>query len=116
MKKITGKQSRRSFLQNTGRAAMLITTAGYTDLEKLAAADQTHAEALVDQSPADGPWYKTVTRWGQVNITEKDPPQYDIPGGGNIGSVPIQKASLSMPVVLSPIIQQKYPCIQKPRI
>lgn len=24
------------------------------------------------------PWYKTVTRWGQINITEKDPPQYDI--------------------------------------
>ena len=28
----------------------------------------------VDQSP----WYRTVTRWGQVNITEKDPPEYDI--------------------------------------
>jgi hypothetical protein len=24
------------------------------------------------------PWYRTVTRWGQVNITEKDPQQYDI--------------------------------------
>lgn len=24
------------------------------------------------------PWFKTVTRWGQINITEKDPPQYDI--------------------------------------
>src|SRR4051812_38666020 len=24
------------------------------------------------------PWYHTVTRWGQVNITEKDPQQYDI--------------------------------------
>lgn len=24
------------------------------------------------------PWYRRVTRWGQVNITEKDPQQYDI--------------------------------------
>jgi hypothetical protein len=24
------------------------------------------------------PWYRTITRWGQVNITEKDPQQYDI--------------------------------------
>jgi hypothetical protein len=29
-------------------------------------------------TPADAPWYRTVTRWGQVNITEKDPQQYDI--------------------------------------
>lgn len=25
------------------------------------------------------PWYSKITRWGQINITEKDPPQYDIP-------------------------------------
>jgi len=25
------------------------------------------------------PWYQKITRWGQINITEKDPPQYDIP-------------------------------------
>lgn len=24
------------------------------------------------------PWYRKLTRWGQVNITEKDPAQYDI--------------------------------------
>ena len=24
------------------------------------------------------PWYRTVTRWGQVNITERDPERYDI--------------------------------------
>ncbi|MBE7170279.1 MAG: beta-galactosidase [Williamsia sp.] len=27
----------------------------------------------------DIPWYQRVTRWGQINITEKDPAQYDIP-------------------------------------
>ena len=26
----------------------------------------------------DEPWFRRVTRWGQVNITEKDPQQYDI--------------------------------------
>ncbi|MDR3713178.1 MAG: Tat pathway signal protein [Puia sp.] len=27
---------------------------------------------------SNNPWYRGVTRWGQVNITEKDPAQYDI--------------------------------------
>lgn len=27
---------------------------------------------------APAPWYSTITRWGQINITEKDPQQYDI--------------------------------------
>ncbi len=29
-------------------------------------------------APAE-PWYKRTTRWGQTNITEKDPVRYDIP-------------------------------------
>jgi hypothetical protein len=28
--------------------------------------------------PGEAPWYKRVTRWGQTNITERDPPNYDI--------------------------------------
>jgi Hypothetical glycosyl hydrolase 6/Beta-galactosidase trimerisation domain len=73
------KQSRRSFLQNTARAAMLLTTADLSALQKknMAIDVQKTTESVND--PANGPWYKTVTRWGQVNITEKDPPQYDIP-------------------------------------
>jgi Hypothetical glycosyl hydrolase 6 len=27
----------------------------------------------------DTPWYRRVLRWGQTNITEADPPRYDIP-------------------------------------
>jgi hypothetical protein len=27
---------------------------------------------------AADPWYRRVTRWGQINITERDPEQYDI--------------------------------------
>jgi Hypothetical glycosyl hydrolase 6 len=73
------QQSRRSFLQNTARAAMLLTTADLSALNKKETEpDSQHIELPVN-IPAGGPWYKTVTRWGQVNITEKDPPQYDIP-------------------------------------
>jgi hypothetical protein len=31
-------------------------------------------------APADPtPWYRRALRWGQTNITERDPPRYDIP-------------------------------------
>jgi hypothetical protein len=31
------------------------------------------------QTGAAGPWYRRTHRWGQTNITEKDPVRYDIP-------------------------------------
>jgi hypothetical protein len=34
--------------------------------------------ALASQTGASAPWYKKVCRWGQTNITEKDPVRYDI--------------------------------------
>ena len=34
------------------------------------------AKAQSDQAKA--PWYKRCHRWGQTNITEKDPVRYDI--------------------------------------
>ena len=34
--------------------------------------------ALAGQPGAAAPWYKRVCRWGQTNITEKDPVRYDI--------------------------------------
>ena len=37
------------------------------------------AEAQVEAQTQTGPWYRRVTRWGQTNITEKDPVRYDIP-------------------------------------
>ena len=36
------------------------------------------AAAALGAAPAE-PWYRRVTRWGQTNITEKDPIRYDIP-------------------------------------
>ena len=35
--------------------------------------------ALAAQSGAAVPWYRRVYRWGQTNITERDPTRYDIP-------------------------------------
>src|SRR5579871_2551783 len=39
----------------------------------------TVALASRAQNNADAPWYRRCTRWGQTNITEKDPIRYDIP-------------------------------------
>jgi len=49
----------------------------------VAAAAVSGVECLASSSGADGktrrlPWYRRVTRWGQTNITEIDPVQYDI--------------------------------------
>ncbi len=33
---------------------------------------------MYDKSESELPWYKRITRWGQTNITEKDPAHYDI--------------------------------------
>ncbi|HEY1213379.1 MAG TPA: beta-galactosidase, partial [Bryobacteraceae bacterium] len=58
--------TRREFIKKTSTAAWLLSTSGLPALASIA-------------PPAAAPWYRRVTRWGQVNITEKDPPQYDIP-------------------------------------
>ena len=36
------------------------------------------AAALSAQADTPVPWYRRVTRWGQTNITERDPVRYDI--------------------------------------
>jgi hypothetical protein len=38
----------------------------------------TAGSALAGQPGASAPWYKRTCRWGQTNITEKDPVRYDI--------------------------------------
>src|SRR6185437_10569813 len=35
--------------------------------------------AVSGQADSTTPWYRTVLRWGQTNITERDPVRYDIP-------------------------------------
>src|SRR3954447_17777604 len=62
---------RRSFLKQTAITAAMLAT---TDFAALAIND-----FKIDGKLGGGvPWYRKVTRWGQINITEKDPGQYDI--------------------------------------
>jgi hypothetical protein len=63
------ENSRRSFLKKTTLATVALST------NDLLLVDSVRSESI-GSGPL--PWYKSVTRWGQVNITEKDPAQYDI--------------------------------------
>ncbi|NMC38225.1 MAG: Tat pathway signal protein [Bacteroidales bacterium] len=69
-KKENNKESRRTFLKKA-----CAVTAG------IAGADVINRDfsPLSVQDPAEKlPWYRRITRWGQTNITETDPPEYDI--------------------------------------
>ncbi|MEP6948541.1 MAG: beta-galactosidase [Ginsengibacter sp.] len=67
---VNGGGSRRNFLRQTAVATALIAT-----IDPLSFA----AKGLIDKKTgAKDPWFSKVLRWGQVNITEKDPPSYDI--------------------------------------
>ena len=63
--------SRRTFIKNAAAATVTIAS---TDLISLAVQGSSRA-----MEPLEGiPWYRSVTRWGQTNISEKDPAHYDI--------------------------------------
>jgi hypothetical protein len=64
--------SRRSFLKKATAASVVF--AGSNLLTAVAAG----TSASDSEIQAATPWYKRVTRWGQTNITEKDPITYDI--------------------------------------
>ncbi|MCX6238949.1 MAG: beta-galactosidase, partial [Bacteroidia bacterium] len=63
--------SRRSFLKNAAIATFTIANA---DSITFAQNNSTDKSSLAGEIP----WYRRVTRWGQTNITEKDPAHYDI--------------------------------------
>ncbi len=62
---------RRAFLKKAAAATAVL--AG-TDLLTLGAGQLVSAKGTAVELP----WYRRVTRWGQTNITEKDPGHYDI--------------------------------------
>lgn len=65
------RESRRDFLRQSAVAATLLAT-----IDPFSVKGNT--AGAPDAADAAKPWYRTITRWGQVNITEKDPQQYDI--------------------------------------
>lgn len=76
--------NRRDFLKKTAAATGWLTAHGLPGLGRQSPAAATAAPTAPGASPAPNnapgplPWYRRVTRWGQVNITEKDPQLYDI--------------------------------------
>ena len=62
--------SRRTFLKGTGAAL------AFAGLEGLAPALGAGPGQASEGNKV--PWYRRITRWGQTNITEIDPAQYDI--------------------------------------
>ena len=65
------ENSRRNFLKNTAAGTALLATNPFVTLNAMDV-------PTLRSDTKELPWYKTVTRWGQINITEKDPQQYDI--------------------------------------
>jgi hypothetical protein len=64
--------SRRSFLKKSMFASAVLAA---TDLVSFASGK---GKTKFTESPVKLPWYRKITRWGQVNISEKDPAHYDL--------------------------------------
>jgi len=62
---------RRNFIKTTSAAATFTMA---NDLVSLPEYNSGQSQANTGETP----WYRRVTRWGQTNITEKDPLHYDI--------------------------------------
>lgn len=71
MKTFDSHHNRRDFLKQSALAGAAISSFDP------ATAAMKELSAFGDNEPKL-PWYRTITRWGQVNITERDPERYDI--------------------------------------
>ena len=70
-KKSSFSETRRSFLK---KSVVAVGTIAATDIYGLSANEGVGYNSTDENTP----WYRRVTRWGQTNITEKDPANYDI--------------------------------------
>jgi len=70
--KLDSQNSRRNFLKKATATTLSIASANLL----LPPTDSVAATSSVSQNTA--PWFRRITRWGQTNITEKDPIIYDI--------------------------------------
>ncbi|HLN56772.1 MAG TPA: beta-galactosidase [Bacteroidales bacterium] len=64
--------SRRSFIKKATAASAAIAGTGIFPVNLRGSANDA------GQQPIQAPWFRRITRWGQTNITEKDPSTYDI--------------------------------------
>jgi hypothetical protein len=64
-------ESRRTFLKKASAASIVIASPDF-----IFPAD--HGSENQRSNNGKIPWYRRITRWGQTNITEIDPPAYDI--------------------------------------
>src|SRR2546421_4397037 len=62
--------SRRDFMRNNVGSALMLASGLELTQETEAQSNGTNQKV---------PWYRRCYRWGQTNITEKDPVRYDIP-------------------------------------
>jgi hypothetical protein len=65
------RSTRRSFLKKTASATIALSVSDHINFAS--------ENPVSENGPEDKvPWYRRVTRWGQTNITEKDPAHSDI--------------------------------------
>jgi hypothetical protein len=64
-------ESRRKFIRQVAAATVAIAGSDLITLSETSAIGGVEPDVII-------PWYKRSFRWGQTNITEKDPGQYDI--------------------------------------
>lgn len=64
--------------ENSRRAFFKKATAGAIGIASTNLISEAAQGSIMNIGAAEIPWYKRVTRWGQTNITEKDPLTYDI--------------------------------------
>jgi len=65
------KTSRRNFIKKTALGTAILANENFFT-------ENVKSASLLHEQNDISPWYKRITRWGQVNITEKDPLRYDI--------------------------------------
>jgi hypothetical protein len=70
--RLSAYSSRRSFLKKTSLGTVILASA---DPFTITANEIFSNKEL----KTNGPWYRNISRWGQINITEIDPERYDIP-------------------------------------
>jgi hypothetical protein len=70
--------NRRTFLRDSLAAALVIRSGAGVDASVGVGAGAGSQSLPSAQAARGQPWYRRAYRWGQTNITEKDPAQYDI--------------------------------------